>query len=104
MSERQPIRRALVSVYDKSGLGQLAKALIDAKGEVVSTGSTAKELASHGVTVTEVSEVTGFPECLDGRVKTLHPKIHAGILADRRLESHRDQLAELDVKPFDLVV
>ncbi|MDU1064054.1 MAG: bifunctional phosphoribosylaminoimidazolecarboxamide formyltransferase/IMP cyclohydrolase [Cutibacterium avidum] len=104
MSERQPIRRALVSVYDKSGLGQLAEALIDAKVEVVSTGSTAKELASHGVTVTEVSEVTGFPECLDGRVKTLHPKIHAGILADRRLESHRDQLAELDVKPFDLVV
>ena len=70
MSERQPIRRALVSVYDKSGLDQLAKALIDAQVEVVSTGSTAKELASHGVTVTEVSEITGFPECLDGRVKT----------------------------------
>ena len=64
MSERQPIRRALVSVYDKSGLDQLAKALIDAQVEVVSTGSTAKELASHGVTVTEVSEITGFPECL----------------------------------------
>ena len=104
MSERQPIRRALVSVYDKSGLDQLAKALIDAQVEVVSTGSTAKELASHGVTVTEVSEITGFPECLDGRVKTLHPKVHAGILADRRLTSHREQLTALEVKPFDLVV
>ena len=104
MSERQPIRRALVSVYDKSGLDRLAKALIDAQVEVISTGSTAKELTSHGVTVTEVSEVTGFPECLDGRVKTLHPKVHAGLLADRRLESHRDQLAALEVKPFDLVV
>ena len=104
MSERQPIRRALVSVYDKSGLDRLAKALIDAQVEVISTGSTAKELASHGVTVTEVSEITGFPECLDGRVKTLHPKVHAGLLADRRLESHRDQLAALEVKPFDLVV
>ena len=101
MSERQPIRRALVSVYDKSGLDQLAKALIDAQVEVVSTGSTAKELASHGVTVTEVSEITGFPECLDGRVKTLHPKVHAGILADRRLTSHREQLTALEVKPFD---
>ena len=104
MSERQPIRRALVSVYDKSGLDQLAKALIDAQVEVVSTGSTAKELACHGVTVTEVSEITGFPECLDGRVKTLHPKVHAGILADRRLTSHREQLTALEVKPFDLVV
>lgn len=104
MSERQPIRRALVSVYDKSGLDQLAKALINAQVEVVSTGSTAKELASHGVTVTEVSEITGFPECFDGRVKTLHPKVHAGILADRRLTTHREQLTALEVKPFDLVV
>ena len=104
MSEVQPIRRALVSVYDKQGLAELGRALADAGVEVVSTGSTAKVLADAGVPVVPVEQVTGFPECLDGRVKTLHPKIHAGILADRRLESHRSQLAELGVEPFDLVV
>ncbi|NDK88681.1 bifunctional phosphoribosylaminoimidazolecarboxamide formyltransferase/IMP cyclohydrolase [Gordonia desulfuricans] len=101
---RRPIRRALVSVYDKSGLADLAKALKDAGVEIVSTGSTAKTIAAEGVPVIEVSELTGFPECLDGRVKTLHPKVHAGILADSRKDSHVAQLAELGVAPFDLVV
>lgn len=102
--ERLPIRRALVSVYDKAGLGELGRALAEAGVEVVSTGSTAKLLADAGVPVTEVSQVTGFPECLDGRVKTLHPGVHAGILADRRLEDHVRQLDELGIEAFDLVV
>ncbi|GAB3624423.1 bifunctional phosphoribosylaminoimidazolecarboxamide formyltransferase/IMP cyclohydrolase [Mariniluteicoccus endophyticus] len=103
-NDRQPIKRALVSVYDKTGLEDLGRALSVAGVEVVSTGSTAKRLADAGVDVTPVDHLTGFPECLDGRVKTLHPKVHAGILADRRLESHRSQLDELGVAPFDLVV
>jgi phosphoribosylaminoimidazolecarboxamide formyltransferase/IMP cyclohydrolase len=94
----------LVSVYDKSGLVELAQALGAAGVEIVSTGSTAATIAGTGVAVTQVSEVTGFPECLDGRVKTLHPKVHAGILADLRLDDHRAQLADLGVEPFDLVV
>ncbi|NUU25578.1 MAG: bifunctional phosphoribosylaminoimidazolecarboxamide formyltransferase/IMP cyclohydrolase [Streptomycetaceae bacterium] len=101
---KRPIRRALVSVYDKAGLEELAQGLHAAGVELVSTGSTAAKIAAAGVPVTRVEEVTGFPECLDGRVKTLHPRVHAGILADLRLESHRAQLDELDVKPFDLVV
>ncbi len=104
MTERTPIRRALVSVYDKAGLADLGRALSDAGVEIVSTGGSHKLLVDAGVPVTEVADVTGFPECLDGRVKTLHPRVHAGILADRRLETHRDQLAELDIAPFDLVV
>ncbi|MEU1627487.1 bifunctional phosphoribosylaminoimidazolecarboxamide formyltransferase/IMP cyclohydrolase [Streptomyces sp. NPDC020096] len=101
---KRRIRRALVSVYDKTGLEELARALHAAGVELVSTGSTAKKIADAGVPVTPVQELTGFPECLDGRVKTLHPKIHAGILADQRLESHREQLTELGVAPFELVV
>jgi phosphoribosylaminoimidazolecarboxamide formyltransferase/IMP cyclohydrolase len=101
---RRPIRRALVSVYDKTGLAELGAALSQAGVEVVSTGSTAARLREAGVAVTPVDEVTGFPECLDGRVKTLHPKVHAGILADLRLDSHAEQLRELGVEPFDLVV
>ncbi|MEW1693958.1 bifunctional phosphoribosylaminoimidazolecarboxamide formyltransferase/IMP cyclohydrolase [Streptomyces sp. NPDC093249] len=100
----KPIRRALVSVYDKTGLEELARGLHEAGVELVSTGSTAGRIAAAGVPVTKVEELTGFPECLDGRVKTLHPRVHAGILADLRLESHRAQLAELGVEPFDLVV
>ncbi|MGA5701392.1 bifunctional phosphoribosylaminoimidazolecarboxamide formyltransferase/IMP cyclohydrolase [Peterkaempfera bronchialis] len=100
----RPIRRALVSVYDKTGLEELARGLHAAGVELVSTGSTAARIAAAGVPVTEVAELTGFPECLDGRVKTLHPRVHAGILADLRLASHREQLAELGVDPFDLVV
>ncbi|MEU6664510.1 bifunctional phosphoribosylaminoimidazolecarboxamide formyltransferase/IMP cyclohydrolase [Streptomyces sp. NPDC046727] len=103
-SNKRPIRRALVSVYDKTGLEELARGLHEAGVELVSTGSTAGRIAAAGVPVTKVEELTGFPECLDGRVKTLHPKVHAGILADLRLDSHREQLAELGVEPFDLVV
>ncbi|TRV75035.1 bifunctional phosphoribosylaminoimidazolecarboxamide formyltransferase/IMP cyclohydrolase [Streptomyces sp. 130] len=104
MSENKPIRRALVSVYDKTGLEDLARGLHQAGVELVSTGSTAGKIAAAGVPVTKVEELTGFPECLDGRVKTLHPRVHAGILADLRLDAHREQLAELGVEPFDLVV
>lgn len=103
-STKRPMRRALVSVYDKTGLEDLARGLHEAGVELVSTGSTAGRIAAAGVPVTKVEELTGFPECLDGRVKTLHPKVHAGILADLRLDSHREQLAELGVEPFDLVV
>ncbi|MFE2067344.1 bifunctional phosphoribosylaminoimidazolecarboxamide formyltransferase/IMP cyclohydrolase [Streptomyces sp. NPDC059467] len=103
-SNKRPIRRALVSVYDKTGLEDLARGLHEAGVELVSTGSTASRIAAAGVPVTKVEELTGFPECLDGRVKTLHPKVHAGILADLRLDSHRKQLDELGVAPFDLVV
>ncbi|MGW7369771.1 bifunctional phosphoribosylaminoimidazolecarboxamide formyltransferase/IMP cyclohydrolase [Streptomyces sp. NPDC054841] len=104
MSVNKPIRRALVSVYDKTGLEELARGLHEAGVELVSTGSTAAKIAAAGVPVTKVEELTGFPECLDGRVKTLHPRVHAGILADLRLDTHREQLAELGVEPFDLVV
>jgi phosphoribosylaminoimidazolecarboxamide formyltransferase/IMP cyclohydrolase len=103
-ADRLPVRRALVSVYDKTGLEDLAQALHAAGVAIVSTGSTAGRIAGAGVPVTRVEELTGFPECLDGRVKTLHPMVHAGILADRRLQSHVDQLEELGVEPFDLVV
>ncbi|MDO4665068.1 MAG: bifunctional phosphoribosylaminoimidazolecarboxamide formyltransferase/IMP cyclohydrolase [Actinomycetaceae bacterium] len=99
-----PFRRALISVYDKTGVEELAQALHSAGTEIVSTGSTAAKIAAAGVPVTEVSQLTGFPECLDGRVKTLHPRVHVGILADRRLQSHVDQLEELGIEPFDLVV
>ncbi|MFE6482876.1 bifunctional phosphoribosylaminoimidazolecarboxamide formyltransferase/IMP cyclohydrolase [Streptomyces sp. NPDC057757] len=103
-SNKRAIRRALVSVYDKTGLEDLARGLHEAGVELVSTGSTASRIAATGVPVTKVEELTGFPECLDGRVKTLHPKVHAGILADLRLPDHRRQLEELGVEPFDLVV
>jgi phosphoribosylaminoimidazolecarboxamide formyltransferase/IMP cyclohydrolase len=99
-----PVKRALVSVYDKTGLEELGRGLAEAGVEIVSTGSTAARLRDAGVAVTAVDELTGFPECLDGRVKTLHPKVHAGILADRRLDDHVKQLAELGIEPFDLVV
>ena len=102
--DRVPVRRALVSVYDKTGLVPLARALADAGVEIVSTGSTAATIAAAGLAVTPVEEVTGFPECLEGRVKTLHPAVHAGILADRRKPDHLDQLATLGVTPIDLVV
>ncbi|MEV5016715.1 bifunctional phosphoribosylaminoimidazolecarboxamide formyltransferase/IMP cyclohydrolase [Streptomyces sp. NPDC053780] len=103
-SNKRAVRRALVSVYDKTGLEELARGLHEAGVELVSTGSTAGRISAAGVPVTKVEELTGFPECLDGRVKTLHPKVHAGILADLRLDSHREQLGELGVEPFDLVV
>jgi phosphoribosylaminoimidazolecarboxamide formyltransferase/IMP cyclohydrolase len=103
-TDRVEIRRALVSVYDKTGLEELAQALAAAGVEIVSTGSTAARIAAAGVAVTPVEQLTGFPECLDGRVKTLHPKVHAGLLADRRLPEHVRQLGELGIAPFDLLV
>ncbi len=102
--DRRPIRRALVSVYDKTGLLELATALDAAGVEIVSTGSTAARIREAGLAVVDAAEVTGFPEMLDGRVKTLHPRIHAGILADLRSEDHAAQLAAQDIAPFDLVV
>src|SRR5215211_9099454 len=101
---RRPIKRALLSVYDKTGLVELAQALHEAGVQIVSTGSTASTVEAAGVPVTRVEELTGFPETLDGRVKTLHPKVHAGLLADLRLESHRAQLADLGIEPFDLLI
>jgi phosphoribosylaminoimidazolecarboxamide formyltransferase/IMP cyclohydrolase len=101
---RRPLRRALVSVYDKTGLAELARALDGAGVAIVSTGSTAAAIEAAGVPATRVEELTGFPETLDGRVKTLHPKVHAGLLADLRLPAHEAQLAELDIEPFDLLV
>ncbi len=103
-STLRPVRRALVSVYDKTGLTALAGALHAAGVEIVSTGSTAATIAATGVPVTRVEDLTGFPECLDGRVKTLHPRVHAGVLADTRLPEHLHQLEELGIAPFELVV
>ena len=101
---RRPIRRALISVYDKTGLAELARGLHEAGVAIVSTGSTAKTIADLGVPVTPVEEVTGFPEVLDGRVKTLHPHVHAGLLADQRKPEHVSALAELGIAAFELVV
>nr|WP_231952988.1 MULTISPECIES: bifunctional phosphoribosylaminoimidazolecarboxamide formyltransferase/IMP cyclohydrolase [Actinomyces] len=99
-----PVRRALISVYDKTGLIELATALAAAGIEIVSTGSTAATIAAAGIAVVGIEQVTGFPECLEGRVKTLHPAVHAGILADRRKPDHLAQLDALGVAPLDLVV
>ncbi|WP_040838074.1 bifunctional phosphoribosylaminoimidazolecarboxamide formyltransferase/IMP cyclohydrolase [Nocardia brevicatena] len=104
MSDRKPINRALVSVYDKTGLVELAIGLHAAGVELVSTGSTAARIADAGIPVTKVEDLTGFPETLDGRVKTLHPRVHAGILADTRKPEHLAQLTELGVEAFQLVV
>ena len=104
VQDRVAIRRALVSVFDKGGLEDLVRGLHDAGVEMVSTGGSARLIADLGLPVTKVEDLTGFPECLDGRVKTLHPRVHAGILADRRLPTHVAQLADLGVEPFDLVV
>jgi phosphoribosylaminoimidazolecarboxamide formyltransferase/IMP cyclohydrolase len=99
-----PVRRALVSVWDKSGVVELVRSLAAAGVHVVSSGTTASVLGEGGLEVTAVSEVTGFPEMLEGRVKTLHPRIHGGILADRSKPEHLAQLAEHGIEPFDLVV
>ena len=104
MTDRRAIRRALISVYDKTGLTDLARGLNDAGVDIVSTGSTAKTIADAGVPVTPVEQITGFPEVLDGRVKTLHPHVHAGLLADQRKPEHVSALAELGIAPFELVV
>jgi len=98
------IKRALVSVSDKTGLVELATALAAAGVEIVSTGGSAAAIAAAGIPVTEVGDVTGYPESLDGRVRTLHPVIHSGLLADLRLESHEAELASQGIAPFELVV
>ena len=104
MADRKAIRRALVSVYDKDRLLELGEVLSKAGIEIISTGSTAKTLQGAGIAVTEVSEYTGFPEIMGGRVKTLHPKIHSGILADQNNPEHLKAIADLEISPFDLVV
>ena len=104
MTDSLPVRRALLSVADKGGLVELARALTANGAALVSSGSTAALLLDAGVEVTPVSDVTGFPEMLEGRVKTLHPRVHAGILADKRKEAHLAQLREHGIEPFDLVV
>ncbi|MFP7664206.1 MAG: bifunctional phosphoribosylaminoimidazolecarboxamide formyltransferase/IMP cyclohydrolase [Corynebacterium pyruviciproducens] len=103
-TDKIAIKRALISVFDKTGLDELAKGLHEAGVSIVSTGSTAQVIRDAGVPVTDVSEVTGFPECLDGRVKTLHPAVHAGILADTHVPEHVEQLKELGIEGFQLVV
>ena len=101
---RAPIKRALISVYDKTGLAELAAGLHEAGVEIISTGSTAARIGAAGVPVTPVEELTGFPECLDGRVKTLHPRVHAGLLADTANPRHEAELASLRIEPFQLLV
>ena len=101
---KKNFRRALVSVYDKDRLLEVGKALDSAGVEILSTGSTAKNLVAAGIPVTEVSQYTGFPEIMDGRVKTLHPRIHAGILADQNNPEHLEALAGLEIEPFDVVI
>ena len=97
---RIPIRRALLSVWDKTGLPELARALHEAGTEIVSTGSTARTIEQAGIPVTKVEELTGFPEGLDGRVKTLHPRVHAGLLADTMNPDHNQQLMDLGIAFF----
>jgi len=104
MTDVRPVRRALLAVFDKEGVVELARELSGLGVELVSSGGTAATMAAAGIDVTSVEAVTGFPEMLDGRVKTLHPKIHAGILADRRKPEHGSQLAEHGIEPIDLVV
>ena len=104
MSNRKPLRRALISVYDKSGLVELGAALAGSGVEILSTGSTAKTLAAAGIPVTAVEDYTGFPEMMGGRVKTLHPRIHGGILADQNNPEHLAAISAHDIAPFDLIV
>ena len=104
MPELKAIRRALVSVYDKTRLLEIGKALSDAGVEILSTGSTSANLAQAGIPVTEVSAYTGFPEIMGGRVKTLHPRVHSGILADQNNPDHMSAIADLDIAVFDVVI
>lgn len=101
--ELLPIKRAMLSVTDKTGLAEFGAFLVQQGVELVSTGGTQKFLEKAGLPVTAVSDVTGFPEILGGRVKTLHPRIHGGILADKDNAEHLKVLAEMDIKPFDLI-
>src|SRR3954462_1204321 len=99
-----PIRQALISVSDKTGLVPFAQELARSGARILSTGGTARLLTQEGVAVTEVGQYTGFPEMLDGRVKTLHPKLHAGILARRDVPAHMQALSAAGIAPIDLVV
>src|ERR1700723_1325127 len=98
------IQRALLSVFDKTGLTAFAHVLANAGVELISTGGTAKALREQGIKVTDLSAYTGFPEMMDGRVKTLHPKIHGGLLFRRDLPKHAAEASAHDIKPIDLVV
>ena len=98
------LKRALISVSDKTGIVEFAKELLSLGIEIISTGGTASLLEKNGVKVTGISDVTGFPECLDGRVKTLHPKVHGGLLAIRSNPDHMKQINELGIEPIDMVV
>src|SRR6201984_707255 len=100
----RPIRRALLSVTDKTGLGEFAQALASHRVDLISTGGTARALRDAGLKVRDISDLTGFPEMLDGRVKTLHPKVHGGILHLRENASHRSAVAEHGIQPIDMVV
>ena len=99
-----PIRRALLSVSDKTGLLELAHALRNSNIEILSTGGTASALRDAGIDVTDVADVTGFPEIMGGRVKTLHPKIHGGLLARRDLDDHLAAMTQKNIKAIDLLV
>jgi len=98
------ITRALISVTDKRGVAEFARQLVERGVEIVASGGTARVLSSAGVAVTPIENLTGFPECMDGRIKTLHPKVHGGILADRTKPAHLQQAADLDIGMIDLVV
>src|SRR5436305_1827117 len=104
MPDLIPVRTALVSVSDRTGLAELCASLTKLGVRLIATDSTGRYLAEQGIQITPVADVTGFPEMLDGRVKTLHPKIHAGILADRDKPEHMQQLVESGIDPIDLVV
>src|SRR2546426_11640215 len=97
------IKQALISVSDKRGVVEFARALTGLSVRLLSTGGTAKLLAEHGIAVTEVADYTGFPEMLDGRVKTLHPRLHAGILARRDSPAHMAAIKAAGIEPIDLV-
>ena len=99
-----PVKRALISVSDKEGLIELTKSLVDRGVEIISTGGTANYLSKEGIRVTEIFDITKFPELLDGRLKTLHPKVFGGILARRELNEDHEQLAEFNIPEFDLVI
>src|SRR5438874_9947385 len=99
-----PVRRALLSVHDKTGLVDFAKALVARKVDLISTGGTAKALRAAGLEVRDISDVTGFPEMMDGRIKTLHPRIHGGLLALRDNAEHLAAMREYSIEPIDMVV
>src|SRR6185295_15702200 len=98
------IRRAVVSVSDKEGLAEFAKGLAGLNVEIISTGGTARYLKDQGIGVRDVSDLTGFPEIMDGRVKTLHPKVHGGILGRRNDPGHQEQMKQHGIEPIDMVV